>query len=192
MDSKKHPSRSALIKAARDGSTLFASHLQGCQSCRLLFEMSRQLDAANQEPLQQSSAVLAARIRAIPLLQATRRILDRVTGRATADSWSQLPAMALRDGSAGLERRLVLQADDVRLELVAERTVDDWEFVARIYEHNKVADQYVLKAGSRTVVPREEGFYHWSATRPPKTIRLLGQKLQLDFEKLSWTSAMTS
>ena len=192
MDSKKHPSRSALIKAAREGSTRLASHLKSCQSCRVLFEMFSQYDPADLSSLQRSSANSVARCRAIPLLEVTRRVLDRVIGRPTADSWAGLPAMALRDSSAGLERRLVLEANDVRLELVAERTASDWEFVARVYEHDEAVDQYVLKAGTCKVLPQAEGFYHWNATKPPKTIRLLGQQHQLDFEKLSWTQAMTS
>jgi hypothetical protein len=83
-------------------------------------------------------------------------------------------------------RRLCLKAGKLSLEIVAERRQDCWEFVGRVYDSKKVSSEYVLRVGAKKLLPRSQGFYHWSSKGTPRTLRLLSQDLQVEFERLSW------
>jgi hypothetical protein len=108
------------------------------------------------------------------------------TGHIISDSWTTAPAVALRDIADGHIRRLELKAGKVVLEIVAERMADHWEFVARVQTKEKIENNYILKVGQIRLLPYSSGFYHWSSTWVPRTIRLISFKRRLVFEKVAW------
>ena len=122
----------------------------------------------------------------IPLLFDESSDARTVKGRTTYDSWSDGPAIALRDSADGHIRRLKLKAGNLTLEIVAERRDNVWEFVARVYDRKKVTNSHVLKVGGRRFLPLTGGFFVWSSTTEPKILRLESFDTVISFEKLSW------
>jgi hypothetical protein len=107
-------------------------------------------------------------------------------GRVINDSWATAPAVALRDIVDGHIRRLELKAGKVVLEIVAERITDHWEFVARVQTGEKTDNNYILNIGRIRLLPYASGFYHWSSSWVPRTIKLISFKRQIAFEKVLW------
>jgi len=132
------------------------------------------------------SPASAARWKAIPLIEkVTERTRPR-SGRVAFDSWDMAPAVALRNIADGHIRRLELKAGRVSLEIVAERTQDHWEFVGRIYANNEIQNSYVLKVGRFNLLPRTNGFYHWSSTSVPRNLRVVSYRNNLVFGGIQW------
>lgn len=186
----RHPSRSQMLKAIESERVTFQSHLKECAECRELFRILSNYRPYGASPLTGSSESTVARAAAIPLLQPSHRPEQVIRGRATTDSWSQLPAMQLREAPVGLERRLCFQAGDVTLELSAERRSSGWEFVARVYDNDRISLSWVLKSGRQRFAAEKEGFYCWKAKNPPKSLSLISGKSQIEFDNLSWKASL--
>jgi hypothetical protein len=181
-----HPAREAMMKAIKTGKVSFQEHLDECESCRREFELLSRYLVASNPPITRPDAGAMEGLAAIPLVyeSASRRRL--VKGAITFDSWSQRPVTQLRDAGVGLTRRVCLEANGVTLEIVAEREQAEWEFTARIYQKNRVSSEYVLRIGRQKLLPKSQGFYHWSSKRAPGKIRLLSSSVEVRFEGLSW------
>jgi hypothetical protein len=123
---------------------------------------------------------------AIPLLFGTPAVSEVIVGRVAYDSWQQGLAPALRDIMDGHLRRLTLKAGRISVELIAERTRDNWEFVARVYSSDRVRHGYVLRVGRRKLLPGSGGYFHWSSKLAPRNIELLSYEQNISFERLSW------
>jgi len=186
--SDKHPSRRALIRAAKTNRVPFASHLKDCDFCRALFEQFR-AGLAGKAALEHTEPDAAARFAAIPLLQGRRQSAAKRTGAVVFDSWRDVPAAQLRDAGPGLERHLTFEAGDITLSLVMERQPDGCEFVARVYSGGELCSDFVLQVGRKKVATDFSGFFHWLSPRPPRTIRLVSASTQIDFEGISWQAA---
>ncbi|MEE8575700.1 MAG: hypothetical protein V3T31_00460, partial [candidate division Zixibacteria bacterium] len=102
------------------------------------------------------------------------------------DSWSQAPAMALRDMSAGHLRRIRLERGNISVEIVAEKQQSGWEFVARIRRDDEVLHDFVMKVGSRKLLAKSGGFFQWSSKSVPHEVSLTSFKQDIAFERLSW------
>lgn len=181
-----HPERKAMIKAIKEGRVPFKAHLKQCSPCREMFEALEQFPLASREPLVQPSPDALDRYSAIPLVDRRPVAARRIEGRVSFDSWADCPAAQLRDMTVGMIRRICLKAGKLSLEIVAERRQDCWEFVGRVYDRKNVSSEYVLRVGARKLLPRSQGFYHWSSKGTPRTFKLLSQDLQVEFERLSW------
>ncbi len=134
----------------------------------------------------EAPAASAARWKAIPLMDEAPQKSRPRNGRVAFDSWEMAPAAALRDIPDGHIRRLELKAGVVTLEIVAERAQDHWEFVGRIYSRNEVQNTYVLKVGRIKLIPRTDGFYHWSSTSVPHAVRAVSYRNNLLFGGIPW------
>jgi len=182
-----HPDRKDIIKAAQTGVVPFKDHLRLCRDCRELFDYFLAYIRSAPEGILYPSDEALAKHKAIPLVQSSRASQRRVEGRVTYDSWSRLPAIALRDVGKGMERRLRMKAGDITLELSAERRSDRWEFTARAYRKDRVVSpDYILKAGRVEVAASELDCYYWSSQRPPRRLKLLCGSLAIDFGTLQW------
>lgn len=137
-------------------------------------------------PPKKPSPAAAARWKTIPLLFSIGGIRRIEKGLIVHDSWASAPALALRDVVDGHIRRLELKSKKVSLEIVAERTWHDWEYTARVYSKNAIENRYVLSAGGVRLLPRSDGFYHWSSSRVPRSIRLISFESQILFERVAW------
>ena len=136
--------------------------------------------------LYQPAAEALKRFEAIPLLFAPQGRGSALSGRVVFDSWSQGAAPALRDATDGHVRRLRLAAGQTTLEILAERRSDRWEFVARAYRGREAAHDFVLKVGSRRLLSRSGGYYHWSARSVPRSLALLSYRCPVVFGGLIW------
>lgn len=183
---ERHPGREAMVKAIKTGKISFQAHLEKCEPCRREFELLRQFSIVGRPPVARPDSAAVDRFAAIPLIFDEASLRRTVSGNLTFDSWSQQPIAQLRDAGVGLTRRLCLEANRITLEIVAERQQDQWEFVARVYHKKEVSSEYVLKIGRQKLLPRSQGFYHWSSKRAPGKIRLLSKSLEVCFEGLSW------
>lgn len=137
-------------------------------------------------PLESPSTDAVERFAAIPLAVDPQRPRQELRGLLAADSWKGHPVAALRDGSVGQARRICFCADRIELEVLAERTHEGWQFVGRIYESGKVSSQYVLRIGQKRLLPKAQGFFHWSSKHAPRTFTLDSPEMRLRFEGLSW------
>ena len=181
-----HPERKAMLKALRTGVVPFRAHLDECEACRSLFALLSDFPVAGMPPLANVSADSVAAAEAVPLAHSNLPARRVVSGRMTFDSWSDRPALEIRNAGAGLTRRLCLKAGRLSLEIVAERTLEGWDFVARVYSAKKAVSGYSLRIGTRNVLPRSQGFYHWSSKAAPRTLELIGTADRFRFEGLSW------
>ena len=125
------------------------------------------------------------RIGSIPLMFKDSDLLQR-TGSLIYDSWADKESLALRDITAHCVRHIILKAEKISLEIVAERRRRDWEFVARVYMGQKAVHDFVLKAGNRKLLPATGGFFRWTSKYVPRTVRLVSYRYNLAFEKLAW------
>lgn len=125
------------------------------------------------------------RLGAIPLLSQKAENIPETAGLVLFDSWAGM-APARRDITPGHLRRVQLQAGKVTVEIVAERQKDEWEFVARIYQGDKVKHDYVIKVGRKKFLAKSGGFFHWTSKSVPRVVELLSYKRKLVFEELAW------
>lgn len=183
--SDQHPTRAQLIAAAQSGKPHLQTHLQECAACRALFELFRRFPPAESEELIHPSEDALQRWINVPLLAEPEKSRKRISGRVVFDSWAERPAV-VRDIPEGLVRRLRLAAKGLALEIVGERRRQAWHFVARVYRGQEAVSGFALKAGRQRLLPGEDGFFAWSAVRPPKTVELLSPDQQVHFEALSW------
>jgi len=182
----KHPGRKAMIEAIHTGRIPFKAHLNQCRPCRELFEALSRFPVAGRASIAPPSVGTVDRFAAVPLIDHPTASIHRITGRLTFDSWADRPAAQIRDITLGMIRRVCLNAGALSLEIVAERRRDCWEFVARVYDKKRVSSEYLLRVGAKSVLPRTQGFYHWSSKGTPRILRLLSRDLQVEFERLSW------
>ena len=181
-----HPSRQALLKAIKSGKMPFHAHLKTCQGCRDLYEMLQQYELIGESALLPSSSSSVSLLAAIPVASQKTKVSRSINGLLTSDSWQNSSATALRDNGVGLERRLAFEAGRITLEIVARRQNQQWEFIAQVYDHKKPTTTYALKAGKGFLAPAVDGFFHWFAKKPPKTLKLLSETVQIEFAKISW------
>ncbi|UCC43514.1 MAG: hypothetical protein JSU65_10265 [Candidatus Zixiibacteriota bacterium] len=123
---------------------------------------------------------------AIPLMFEKQPRREIAVGRITYDSWRQGPAPALRNVMDGHLRRLTLKAGSVKLEIVAQKVRNDWEFVARVYSRKGVRHDMVLRVGRRKILAGSGGYFLWSSKLVPRNLQLLSYEHDIVFEQLSW------
>ncbi len=126
-----------------------------------------------------------SRWHAIPLLFDDSSKSRQIAGRVGFDSWATA-AVGLRDIDAGHVRHLQFEAGPIKVELVAERRSDGWEFVARVYAKNAVAHEFVLEAGRRRILPHADGFYLWNSKSLLRKLRLIAVDRQISFGGIKW------
>jgi len=182
----KHPSRTAILEAIKEGKIPFQEHLDQCESCRNLFEFLRDFHLAGQSAIVAPSETAMQRHIAIPLLREKISVSRLLRGFIVFDSWSGEPAFQLREADSGFVRHLRLKSGDITLEMVAESRPEGWEFTARVYKGRRVSSRWILQAGGKRMLPQSQGFYHWVSKRKPHLFRLITTSMHIDFEKLSW------
>ncbi len=123
---------------------------------------------------------------AISRLVESRNPERSVPGAVVFDSWQDLPVTQTRYVAPGLERRLRLRSDRYLLELVGDRQLREWDFVARVYDREKVTRQFILQVGRRKLYPEVQDCFYWSSARPPRRIQLLSPSLRIDFGNIKW------
>ena len=194
----RHPDRAEMLAAIKLGTVPFADHLKSCESCRQLFEILSQFgewevgkdtgDPGREAGDIRFEAPLDSvyRHRAIARLIQSRRPERTIDGKVAFDSWADLPAVEVREAALEGERRLRLTADRYTLELIGDRRLDRWEFVARVYDRKKVSSEFILQIGRKKLHPCSQACFFWDAKRPPRRIQLLSPSLKIDFGEVRW------
>ncbi|MBD3402392.1 hypothetical protein GF420_05815 [candidate division GN15 bacterium] len=191
-EKNRHPERTELLRAAAgEPSPSLEQHLRECPVCRELVELLRQFPVAGLDSLEEPSELSRERHVAIGRAALSDRARPTVTGLTRFDSWSGLSAVALRDAGVGLERRLELEAGPIRLELLAQRTERTWEFVARVFRDSRVTAGFVLQVGRKRLIAETDGFYYWTAARPPAKLALTAPDVTVRFPEISWRKSTT-
>jgi hypothetical protein len=162
-----------------------ASHIKNCHECRTLVEILRWSLDESGGPFEPPTELLR-RQKAIPQLIASRHPAESLPARLVSDSWGDHPAVAVREAPFGVERRLRFRAVSYVVELVADRRLEGWDFVARVYDGEILTRQFILKVGRRKLVPGRGDCYFWSSKRPPQRLQLLSGELRIDLEKVKW------
>ncbi len=180
-----------MLKAIRSGVTPFQDHLDNCPDCNEMFLLLSRYACAGSAPLASSSPRQLGRLEKIGRRMPSWSPSNVIQGILKVDSWALIPAVQLRDAAGGLERRLHLEAGDYSLELVAEQQRESWAFVARVYREGKVSHDFVLKAGAQKILAEDDGFYHWTSARTPRTLKLISEAFRIDFQKVSWLTTTT-
>jgi len=127
-----------------------------------------------------------ARLGVIPLLFEKPHDYSGEFGSIAYDSWTEGPAVALRDIADGHVRRLRLRAGKVSLEIVAERTAGRWEFVARAFRGTTVVHDIVLQVGRKKLLSESGGFFRWTSKSVPRRIGLASLRRTYTFERVPW------
>jgi hypothetical protein len=182
----KHISLEEMHEAINSGYITFNDHLNECLMCKALFHLVKQYSGKNTPSIIRPDLVSIKRFSAIPTLYQVNRKHKHRKGNLVFDSWASLPAYQLRDIVPDFIRRLCLQAGSIKLEIIAERQQEIWEFTARIYDDNDVSMEWILSAGRRKLYPITFGFYQWSSKNKPHRIKIFNKNYKIDFEKISW------
>lgn len=181
-----HPGREEMIRAIKSGSVPFRDHLKQCQACREMFDVLSKIvkpSEAKETPAPMESVY---RHMAVPRMIESRHPRRTIDGSVVFDSWSQLPAMQTRDSGYGVERRLRFRADRFILEFVAEHQQGCWQFVARVYDGDKVSPEFILQVGRKKLHHEGHRCFFWSSSKPPGKIQLLSPSFRIVLDKLSW------
>ncbi len=184
--SGKHPGRESMLKAIQSGKVPFQAHLKSCQACRELFACLTEFPMAGRSTLEEPSQDAMAAYEAIPMLHVPEPSKRRKIKGIAFDSWADRPRLEVRQAAAGLTRRICLEAGNISLEIVAEKRQGGWDFVARVYRDTEAATEFTLRIGGKKLLPRSQGFFHWSSPRAPRAIVLLSPSQRIDFEGLTW------
>jgi hypothetical protein len=184
---EKHPDRNDMLRAIVTGSVPFAAHLTHCETCRTLFGLlSVHHTEAPDSHISPPSVSALYRQMAISRLAESRNPEHSVPGAIIFDSWQHLPASQTRDAAPGLERRMRLEYGQYLLELVGDRQLREWDFVARVYDRARATRQFILQIGRRKLYPEVQDCFYWSSARPPRRIQLLSPSLRIDFGNIKW------
>ena len=181
-----HPDRAEMLKAARTGKVPFRTHLDTCEACNIEYEVLKLSISPRPSSGIEPSSGLLTRHASVPFLVGNWVPANLTVGRTVDDSWSGLPALAVRDAAMGMERHLRFSSGPVTLVLNASRTPDGWRFVARVYRKNKTTQEFVLKLGREKLQPGFRDCYYWTANQPPRRLQLLSPSLGIDVEDIKW------
>jgi len=175
------------MKAAQSGSAVFAAHFAECPDCRELYNIYRAQARSTEHGLERPSDDAVASLYAIPLMERVRKVVRKLKGYITYDSWSPLPDLQLRDTGRGAERRLRLEADDITLELSAERQTNGWDLTARAYCGDQVVtSDYILTSDGLRITASVHQCFFWSSQKPPRRLGLRSTDTSIDFGHLRW------
>ena len=183
---KRHLSRKAQLKAAQTGIVMSGSHLERCESCRTYFNLLTRFTVVGATPLETPSHELMTDLHRIAESAKVTRDRRSQTGTVVFDSWRGLAPAAYRDEFENTLRRMKLSAGAICLELVAERQVGKWSFVARLYDNQRATSEFAILIGRKKLAAESLGFYQWSSKRPPGRLRLQSDVTTIEFEGITW------
>jgi hypothetical protein len=181
-----HPDRARLIAALSVGDDDVMRHLTQCEECRIIFDLLEASCSDSLDIIVSPPEAVTQTSKAIARLVAGRRPSRKVTAITVFDSWDSRPALAMRDLTPDVERRLRFRAGPFTIELVANRRVVDWECVARVYDRGRISRKFLLQVGSKKLLPEAGDCFFWTSKRPPRCMKLLSGPLLIDLGRLKW------
>jgi hypothetical protein len=182
----EHPDRAELIKEARSGSKKFREHIKSCPECQLAFELLRVYDVAGSSPLPDPPVALTERAAAIMKPHKASQKVRAMVARLVFDSWAMPQPLGVRGGSSLDERRMRFEAEGISLDLRAERSQQEWAFVAEIIDSTGTETIPTLEVDSKRLPTAGESPVQWTAAKPPSKISIRSADLVIHTPELKW------
>jgi len=181
-----HPSRKELILAARGAGTIAQAHLDECNWCSLYFEFYTKFSLAGELPLVSAPKSWIEKAIAVGKKPAKSSPIESLVARLLFDSWAMPVPAGVRGAGVFEERRVCFEALGKTFDLRAEHRQNRWNFTAKITDKSGIPADWAVLVGNGEHIPDADGFYQWSSARPPKKIRLLSDRSEIETPELSW------
>jgi hypothetical protein len=180
---EKHMTRKELLKAAGQKEAT-AAHLQDCAECREAVALLRAFQMTGRPSLADPPRAWVERAAAIPQGSWRTRIVARLQGVITFDSWLQPEPVGVRGAHTSDERRVCCEAGPYIIDLRAEKNPEGWRVVAQLTGEG--SDAAELRSGSQVIAADHDAMFQWSSQRPPSSISVQVGESEIEFPKLSW------
>lgn len=182
----QHPTRKAMIAAARSARVSFEPHLKECAECRDLFELFRAFPLSGEIAL--SSAPSGWVARAASLAESkVRGVVQKLVAKLTFDSWTAAPALGIRGPESG-KRRLQFSAENLTFDLQAARKADKWQMTARVAATPDDTSAVQLIVNKQNLFPDDQGYFVWTSSRPPSRLTIRRDKQVITVPTLTWSA----
>jgi hypothetical protein len=151
-----------------------------------LVELFRTFAVAGKLPLPDAPAGWIAKAEAVAGRKKPLEQLKRLVAELVFDTWEMPAPVGVRGPGALDQRRLRFRAEEIELDIRAERRAKGWALIAEASvpaDNNEVT---WLEVDGNTYFAGADGLYQWWSTRPPKQVQFgLGGRLVV-FPELAW------
>ena len=180
----EHPTRQAMITAAKSGRVTFVRHLDECVECRDLFALFRTFPLAGEPALSGAPSAWISRAGSIAESKVSA-LVRRLTASLAFDSWTLAPAVGVRGPDTG-KRRLQFSAEDLTIDLQAVHKADRWQMTARVVPDEIGRSAIQLMVDRQSIFPDDQGYFVWSTARPPTRLLIRSKERIINLPRLSW------
>lgn len=164
----------------------FSGHLDSCPDCRELVELFRTFAVAGRLRLPDAPAGWIAKAEAIAIQRNPLEQLKRLVGDLILDTWGMPAPVGVRGPGALDQRRLRFHAEDIELDLRAERRAKGWALIAQASVSAGHGEKAWLEVDGKTHFAGADGLYQWWSPRPPKRILFgIGSRM-VELPELAW------
>lgn len=192
-----HPDRPELLSLAgeltgKSESEEIVAHILSCHQCQSLANLFRVFAVAGNKRLADvpdSLTSSAYEVCSAPQPDSSpglfRRLQEQM-GQLTFDSWVIASPATVRSLQSASVRHLRVEDGDIVIDVRAERSGENWNFVAELVSQRSDNSEFIAEVGSDRIEPDESGFYHWSVARPTNQIKFVSNELVIAFPLISW------
>lgn len=186
MVTKRHLTRAELLSEAAGRITRFSRHLASCPDCRELVELFRTYAVAGKLPLSDAPSGWIARAQAVAEPRKPLEHLKRLLADLILDTWGMPVPVGVRGSGTLDQRRLRFRAEEIELDLRAERRAKSWSLIAQASLPAEHDEKTWLEVDGQVYFAGEDGVYQWWSARPPKRILLgIGGRMVV-LPELTW------
>lgn len=183
---KRHLTRAEAFAEAVGKTTRLSRHLVSCPDCRELVELFRAFAVAGKLPLPDAPAGWVAKAEAIAERKKPLEQLRRIVAELVLDTWKMPAPVGVRGPGALDQRRLRFRAEDIELDIRAERRAKGWALIAETSIPAKNEEVTWLEVDGDVHFAGADGLYQWWSARPPKKVLFgIGGRL-VAFPELDW------
>jgi hypothetical protein len=112
--------------------------------------------------------------------------LKRLVADLIVDTWEMPAPVGVRGPGALDQRRLRFCADEIELDLRAERRARGWALIAQTSAPTGQNDKTWLEVDGKVHFAGTDGLYQWWSARPPRRILFgIGGRM-VEFPELAW------
>ena len=182
----KHLNRQELIEVARGRNSSHDRHLQSCRCCREAVSLMRSFEFSGRLRLEDAPSGWIKKAASIAENTGVAATARSIVARLTFDSWSAPQPVGVRDQSSICDRRIRFQAEDIVLDLRAERHRTEWAFVAQVTSEKASAAAAVIELGKKRVCADATGLFQWTSRRPLAGLTVRYGDVTITLPELSW------
>jgi hypothetical protein len=149
-------------------------------------ELFRTFAVAGKLPLPDAPAGWIARAEAVAGQKKPLEQLRRLVGKLILDTWTAPAPVGVRGPGALDQRRLRFRAEEIELDIRAERRAKGWALIAEASVPAKSGEMSWLEVDGDVHFAGSDGLYQWWSARPPKKVLFgMGGRL-VAFPELDW------